>query len=139
MEIEEKFNFNNFSQKGAQVNALNKYLQTPAMLLFIKEGEDEIINTNNKFDPIRTLMVFRGIDLSITDIFRKNILHYACIRGSTISIISILENNFGPKLSSKFKIFVNKINSSLKDYSGTTPLGYALKNKHEGVCIHLIQ
>ena len=96
------------------MNALNKYLQTPAMLLFIKEGEDEIINTNNKFDPIRTLMVFRGTDLSITDIFRRNILHYACIRDSTISIISILENNLGPKLSSKFKIFCEQDKFFLK-------------------------
>ena len=41
----------------SNINALNNQKQTPIMLLFKSESEDEDIKKTSKFDPISTLMV----------------------------------------------------------------------------------
>lgn len=109
---------------NASMNPLNNLGQTPLMLLFVHEGEDEKISSNNKFDPIACLSVFSKQNLKIIDNLGRNVLHYACIRGATISVLTLLDK---------------KVDHAVKDYSGTTPFGYALKNGHEDLCIFMIQ
>jgi ankyrin repeat protein len=96
------------------------------MVLFKQVNEDEIIGHGMKYDPISTLLVLikakANINLKCNS--KKTPLHYACIRGSTISALTLINNG---------------ADCNALDYSETTPYGYALKNNHEDLCIFLIQ
>lgn len=111
---------------GAEVDALNNECETPLMMLFKLDGEDEMISKTNKYDPITTLMVFlkNNANINLWSKSKKTPLHYACIRGSTISALTLINNG---------------ADWNAQDYSETTPYGYAMKNNHEDLCIFLIQ
>jgi len=128
----EKFLFEN----GSDVNLQNNLGKTPVMLLFEKEGEIDFFDKSNRFDPFNTLMIFKGINLSLVDHFERNLFHYACIRGAKQSAIHIFSHKSSGK--SKNKQFVGKIDLNFEDFSVTTPFGYALKNAHENLCLELI-
>ncbi|CAI2365564.1 unnamed protein product [Moneuplotes crassus] len=113
---------------GADVNAKNKFDETPLMMMFKLLGEDEVISSgvDSKFDPISTLMILLNnkADIHAKSKSLKTPLHYACIRGSTISALTLINNG---------------AECNVTDYSDTTPYGYAMKNNHEDLCIFLIQ
>ena len=71
-------------------------------MVFIKAGADVTFATESKLTP----------------------LHLACIKGSTISALTLLNNGADCDAQDIFEI---------------TPYGYALKNNHEDLCIFLIQ
>jgi ankyrin repeat protein len=101
--------------RGADIDALNNEGETPLMMLFKLDCEDEIITVGNKFDPITTLMVLLNgkADVNSRSKSKKTPLHYACIRGSTISALTLINNG---------------AECNAKDYSETTPYAYAIKN-----------
>lgn len=113
-------------EKGADINAQNNKLETPLMLLFRIESERNEEVWNQKFDPIAALMVLikAGADIKMKSKCEMTALHYACIRGATISALTLINND---------------ADCEALDYSETTPYGYALKNNHEDLCIFLIQ
>jgi len=103
---------------GAEVDALNNDQETPLMVLFKLDKQDEIIPAGSKYDPITTLMALLNAkaDFNRESISQKTPLHYACIRGATISALTLINNG---------------ADCNKRDYSDTTPYGYALKNNHE--------
>ena len=68
--------------------------ETPIMTLFKVDGEEEIIHRGNKFDPITALMVLMNAKADINAKSKSKLtpLHYACIRGSTISALTLINN-----------------------------------------------
>jgi len=73
-------------KRGADVNATNKNLETPLMLLFRTAGENNEIQCDSKFDPIACVMLLinSGISIDLKNKSGMTALHLACIRGSTI-------------------------------------------------------
>lgn len=111
---------------GADINATNKNLETPIMLLFRVESDRNELVCTKKFDPIASLMVLLKSGADVTQKSKSLLtpLHYACIRGSTISALTLLNHG---------------ADCDAQDFFETTPYGYALKNNHEDLCIFLIQ
>ena len=100
-------------KNGAEIDATNSMDETPLMVLFKLDGEDEMIRSGNKYDPITTLMVLMHskADVSKRSNSKKTPLHYAWIRGSTISALTLMNSG---------------ADWNALDYSNTTPYGYAL-------------
>ena len=98
--------------------------RTPIHYLFVKLNDE--YNTNN-IDPVNTLtklLEYDEVDPEYKDIYGNTPLHYACQRGSVISLISL-----GAK----------KIDYDVKNKENNSPLAYSLLFKKENVAISLIQ
>jgi ankyrin repeat protein/predicted DNA-binding WGR domain protein len=70
------------------------------------------------------VLVKAGADITLSSKSKLTPLHFACIRGATISALTLMNNG---------------ADSDAQDYFETTAYGYALKNNHEDLCIFLIQ
>jgi ankyrin repeat protein len=79
---------------GADINAQNKRNETPMMLLFKMVNEKNELKCGAKFDPIASLMVLlkSGANITLKSKSELTALHFACIRGSTISALTLLNN-----------------------------------------------
>ena len=98
--------------------------RTPIHYLFVKINDE--YNSSN-IDPVNTLTKFleySEVDAEHKDIYGNTPLHYACQRGSIISIIS---------LGSK------KVDYDIKNKENNSPLAYSLLFKKENIAISLIQ
>jgi ankyrin repeat protein len=98
--------------------------RTPIHYLFVKINEE--YNCND-IDPVNTLTKFleySEIDPQHKDIYGNTPLHYACQRGSIISIISLGSKN---------------VDYDVKNKENNSPLAYSLLFKKENVAISLIQ
>ena len=98
--------------------------RTPLHYLFVKINDE--YNSNN-IDPINTLtklLEYDEVNPRHKDIYGNTPLHYACQRGSIISIISLGAKN---------------INYDEKNKEKNSPLAYSLLFKKENVAISLIQ
>ena len=96
----------------------------PIHYLFVKINDEY---NSNDIDPVTTLTKFleyNEVDAEYKDIYGNTPLHYACQRGSIISVISL-----GGK----------KINYDVKNKENNSPLAYSLLFKKENVAINLIQ
>ena len=116
-----------FLNTGAEIDSLNNELETPLMMLFFDQGQDDRNSANNsKYDPITALVILLKFkaDVNIVSKSKKTALHYAWSKGSSISALSLIQNG---------------ADWNAKDYTETTPYGYAMKNNHEDLCIFLIQ
>ncbi|CAI2359252.1 unnamed protein product [Moneuplotes crassus] len=110
----------------ADVNSKNNRGETPLHMIFKTENDKNELISSGKFDPIAILMVLikAGADVTIATDSKLTALHFACIKGSTISALTLLNNG---------------ADCDAQDLFETTPYGYALKNNHEDLCIFLIQ
>ena len=96
----------------------------PIHYLFVKINDEY---NSNDIDPVTTLTKFleyNEVDAGYKDIYGNTPLHYACQRGSIISVISL-----GGK----------KIDYDVKNKENNSPLAYSLLFKKENVAINLIQ
>ena len=98
--------------------------RTPLHYLFVKINDEY---NNNDIDPINTLtklLEYEEVDPEYQDIYGNTPLHYACQRGSIISLITLIEK---------------KINYDAKNKENNSPLAYCFLFKKENVAISLIQ
>ena len=98
--------------------------RTPLHYLFVKINDEY---NNNNIDPINTLtklLEYEEVDPEYQDIYGNTPLHYACQRGSIISLITLIER---------------KINYDAKNKENNSPLAYCFLFKKENVAISLIQ
>ena len=99
--------------------------RTPIHYLFVKLNQE--FQTNPLLDPISSLsklMEFGDVDIEDTDIYGNTPLHYAIMRGSTISVLTL---------------FAKKVDINKKNKEGNSPLAYALMFKQPNIAILLIQ
>ena len=98
--------------------------RTPMHYLFVKINEEY---NNNNIDPVNTLtklLEYDEVDPEHKDIYGNTPLHYACQRGSIISVISL-----GGK----------KVDYDVKNLENNSPLAYSFLFNKENVAISLIQ
>jgi len=98
--------------------------RTPLHYLFVKLNDEY---NSNDIDPINTLtklLEYEEVDPEYQDIYGNTPLHYACQRGSIISLITLIER---------------KINYDAKNKENNSPLAYCFLFKKENVAISLIQ
>ena len=98
--------------------------RTPIHYLFVKINDEY---NNNNIDPVNTLTKFLEydeVDPQHKDIYGNTPLHYACQRGSIISIISL-----GGK----------KVDYDVKNNENNSPLAYSFLFNKENIAISLIQ
>ena len=98
--------------------------RTPIHYLFVKINEE--YNCKD-IDPVNTLTKFleySEVDPQHKDVYGNTPLHYACQRGSIISIISLGSKN---------------VDYDVKNKENNSPLAYSLLFKKENVAISLIQ
>ena len=98
--------------------------RTPIHYLFVKINDEY---NSSDIDPVTTLtklLEYNEVDAEHKDIYGNTPLHYACQRGSIISVISL-----GGK----------KIDYDVKNKENNSPLVYSLLFKKENVAINLIQ
>ena len=110
--------------KKINLNSEDILGRTPIFYLFVKINDE--YNSRN-IDPINTLTKLLEndeVNPEHKDIYGNTPLHYACQRGSIISIISL-----GAK----------KINYDIKNKENNSPLAYSILFKKENVAISLIQ
>lgn len=96
--------------------------RTPIHYLFVKINDEF---NNNNIDPVSTLtklLEYDEVNPEYKDIFGNTPLHYACQRGSIISIISL-----GGK----------KIDYDVKNNEKNSPLAYSFLFRKENVAISL--
>ena len=99
--------------------------RSPIHYLFVKLNQE--FQTDPLIDPISSLsklMEYGDVDIEDTDIYGNTPLHYAVMRGSTISVLTL---------------FSKKVDINKKNNEGNSPLAYALMFKQPNIAILLIQ
>jgi len=81
-------------KRGADIEAEDNNGETPLMTLFKLDGQDEVIPPGSKYDPITTLITLLNAkaDIHKKSKSKRTPLHYACIRGATISALTLINN-----------------------------------------------
>eukprot|EP00347_Sterkiella_histriomuscorum_P000305 403376393 len=112
-------------QNGSDVNIQDNQGRTPIFILFYKYS-DKL--THVKEDPVNlTILLTQSGEIqniNHQDNFGNTVLHYACIKGSTISALTLINN---------------QADITIKNVFGNTPFSESLIHKHADLCTFLIQ
>ena len=118
--------FDYLLSKNINLNQEDIFWRIPLHYLFVKLNNEYNIDL---IDPVSILNKFlncEDIDFQKKDIYGNTILHYACQKGSLISIITLLNK-------------YNNIDINIKNNENNTPLVYSILFKHENIAAYLLE
>ena len=109
--------------KNPDLNIKDFLERSPIFYLFIKINNEYDSNLSDPISILQKLLEYE-IDYNISDYYGNTILHYACQRGSIISILTLINKKMMIDVENKEK---------------NSPFAYALLFKQVNVCISLLQ